>query len=120
MRTGLVDLLLGLSVASAWLGAFGFLRLRSPLDRMHCVAFVFATAGLFLVAAAFVSDGVSSRAGKLLVLVMFGLVSGAALSHLTGRTLLLRGTAPDAAKAAGIPVTPDGPPPVAGAGAEAR
>lgn len=43
--TMLIDVLLSLLVAVTWLGCVGFARLRAPLDRLHCAAFVNATAG---------------------------------------------------------------------------
>ena len=102
-----LDGLLGLAVLSAWLGCAGFLRLRTALDRMHCVAFVYATAGSALTVAAFVSDGASDRALKVLLLTVAGLVTGAAMSHATGRALLLRGSAPEAEEAAHLVVVAD-------------
>lgn len=95
--TGLViDALLAIAVLAAWLGCAGFARLRAPLDRLHCVAFVNATAGAALTAAAFVADGPSIRAFKILLVAGISLLAGAALSHASGRALLLRGSAPEA------------------------
>ena len=90
-----IDALLAVAVLAAWLGCAGFARLRAPLDRMHCVAFVNAVSGTALVLAAFVSDGASVRALKVLLVAVVSLVGGAALSHATGRALLLRGSAPE-------------------------
>lgn len=97
-----IDLLLGIAVLAAWVGAAGFLRLRDPLDRLHCVAFVNATAWVALAVAAFVADGLSDRALTILLVAVIGLVAGAAMSHATGRALLLRGDVPRAAAAAGM------------------
>ncbi len=94
-----IDILLVLIVLSAWLAALGFARLRAPLDRMHTGAFVNATAGAALVVLGFVSDGVSVRALKIVLIVTVNLVAGAAMSHATGRALTLR-TARDAASEA--------------------
>ena len=90
MSRAAIDALLAIVVLSSWLAAAGFARLREPLDRMHCVPFVYATAGTALTAAAFTADGVSIRALKTLLIVVLGLVSGAAMSHATGRALTLR------------------------------
>ena len=87
-----IEVLLALLVLAAWLGCAGFARLRAPLDRMHCVAFVNVTAGTALTIAAFVSDGVSDRALKVLLITGLSLLAGAAMSHATGRALLLRGS----------------------------
>jgi multicomponent Na+:H+ antiporter subunit G len=86
----IVDALLALAVLACWLGAAGFARLSSPLDRLHCVTFVNATAGIAILVAAFIADGVSARTVKILVLNAAALASGAALAHATGRALLLR------------------------------
>ena len=85
-----VDLCLALAVACVWLGCFGALRLRRPLDRLHAVAFVNASAGILVAVAAFLADGVSTRSVKLACLVAFVLVAGSAVSHAAGRALALR------------------------------
>lgn len=86
----LLGAVLGLAVASVWLGCIAALRLPGALDRMHAVAFVNVAGGALLTLAAFVADGVSIRAMKVLGLYLLLLVSGAALSHATGRALLIR------------------------------
>ncbi len=97
MSQVVVDGLLAFAVLAAWLGCAGYARLRTPLDRMHCVAFVNATAWVALTVAAFVADGASSRALKIAAITVVNLVAGAAVSHATGRAVLLRGgTAHDA------------------------
>ena len=86
------EILLGLGVLAAWLGCAGFARMRSPLDRMHCVAFVNATSGVCVLLAAALTEGPTTRVFKILLIVGIGLLAGAAMSHATGRALLLRGT----------------------------
>ncbi len=88
--------LLTLVVLGTWLGAAGFARLRTPLDRMHCVTFVNVAAGLPLVVAAFLSDGASTRFGKILLIAAVNLLAGAVMSHAVGRALLVRGAEPAA------------------------
>jgi multicomponent Na+:H+ antiporter subunit G len=95
VKTLALDGLLAIMVLAAWLGCAGFARLRAPLDRIHCVAFVNATSGVALVLASFVSDGFSARAWKILLVIGASLLSGAASSHAVGRALLLRGSAPE-------------------------
>ena len=87
-----INVLLGIVVLAVWLGCIGFVRLRTPLDRMHCVAFVNTTAGSALVLAAFLSDGASARAGKILLVAGASLLAGAATSHAVGRAIHLRGS----------------------------
>ena len=93
-----IDVLLAIAVLSIWLGCAGFARLRSAFDRQHTVAFVNTVAGLALVIAAFVADGVSARALKILLVVVASLVTGSAMSHAVGRALRRR-SAPDGSPA---------------------
>lgn len=90
MRAVAIDALLAAAVLLCWLGAAGFLRLRSALDRLHCVTFVNLGTGLAILVAGGVADGASDRVLKILLLDAALLVSGAALAHATGRALLLR------------------------------
>ena len=90
MRTFALDLCLALAVLAAWLGAFGFLRLRSALDRLHCTTFVLASSGPLLALAAFLDEGLTPRSLKLTALVAILLTAGAATSHAAGRALFLR------------------------------
>jgi multisubunit Na+/H+ antiporter MnhG subunit len=93
VKTAAIDALIGLALLGAWLGCFGFLRLRTALDRLHVVTFVAAGAGLPIAAAAFIADGASDRAWKILLLVVLQLGTGAALAHAIGRAVLLRAPA---------------------------
>jgi multicomponent Na+:H+ antiporter subunit G len=90
-----IEALLTVMVLSAWLGCAGFARLRAPLDRIHCATFVNATSGTVLVITGFVADGPSNRAFMILLVAGISLLAGAAMSHATGRALLLRGSAPE-------------------------
>ena len=90
MTTVVSGFLLALVVASAWIGAAGFARLTSPLDRLHCVTFVYVGCGLPLAALAFVVDGFSARACKLLVLVVVALVAGASTNQAVARAVFIR------------------------------
>ena len=103
MTNVVIDIALAIMVLSAWLAAAGFARLRVPLDRLHCVTFANVTAGGALVVAAFVTDGGSIRAYKILLMATISLLAGAATSHAVGRAIVIRGSAPD------VPdVVPDG------------
>ncbi len=90
MTAYLVDALLIVTVFWVWLGCAGFVRLRDPLDRLHCVAFINVTAGLTLAVTGFVADGPSSRGLKILAIAILMLIGGAAGTHVTGRALLRR------------------------------
>jgi multicomponent Na+:H+ antiporter subunit G len=88
--TGLVIALLTILVLGAWLGCFGYARLRHALDRLHCVTFVNAGCGLALLLTSLAADGLSTRTFKVAVIACAALLAGAALSHATGRALLVR------------------------------
>ena len=95
--TAWIDVLLAMLVGVTWLGCLGFARLRDPLDRLHCAAFLNVAGGAVLVVLAFAADGPSDRAWKVLVAVLASIGGGAVLSHAAGRALLYRGRFPDAA-----------------------
>ena len=90
MSAAVIAALLAIVVGAAWIGCLGFARLRAPLDRVHCVAFVNILSGTALTAAAFVADGPSTRAFKILLVALVCVGGGAALSHATGRALWVR------------------------------
>lgn len=85
-----VSLLLAVVVLVLWLATWGLGRLHSAYDRIHCASFAVAGAGLPLAVVAFVSDGASDRAFKILLLVLLLLVSGATLAHASGRAMASR------------------------------
>ena len=83
---------IALMVIVAWLAAAGFARLRTPLDRLHCVTFVNAGCGLALLVASLAEDGFSNRTGNILLVVALSLLGGAAGSYAVGRALRVRGS----------------------------
>lgn len=90
MRAIAIDVLLALAVLACWLGAAGFLRVRTARDRLHSVTFANVVAGAAVVAAAFVADGASDHALKVLIVVAAALLIGAGVAHATGRALIQR------------------------------
>lgn len=86
----MIALLLTLSVACLWLAAWGFIRLGSAYDRLHCASFASVAALPPLVIAAFVADGASDRAFKLLLLAGLSFLCGAVQTHAIGRATALR------------------------------
>lgn len=90
MTTVVIDVLLCLAVLGAWFGTLGFARLRDPLDRLHCVAFVAIVTTVPVTAATWLADGASARALKLTLVALSLLAIGAATAHAAGRTILLR------------------------------
>ena len=87
MATGLI---LSLVVVSVWIGAAGFARLSSALDRLHCVTFVYVGCILPLAALAFIVDGLSARAFKILLLAVVSLVAGASVNKAVARAVFVR------------------------------
>ena len=90
MTAIIADVLLGMAVIAAWIGALGFARLTSALDRLHCAAFITVGCGLPIVVAAFVADGPSTRAFKMLLLLVVALVAGAAVNQAVARAIFTR------------------------------
>jgi multicomponent Na+:H+ antiporter subunit G len=87
---GASGVLVAAGVAMAWLGAISFIRLHTPFERLHAVTFVNVTALGFVVEAAFVHDGISSRSLKCALIYLVVLAAGALLTHVTGRALHFR------------------------------
>jgi multicomponent Na+:H+ antiporter subunit G len=85
-----VDVLLALGVLAAWFATAAFIRLRTPLERIHAVTFLNVVAGLLIVAAAILTDGLTSRSLKCALLLVAVLAIGALLSQVTGRALHVR------------------------------
>ena len=90
MKALAVDGLLALAVLSVWLGALGFARLRTALDRLHCATFVNVAAGSCLTFAAVLQDGLTSRSWKMAALLALILLTGSVTTHAVGRALHLR------------------------------
>lgn len=82
--------LLVVAVACVWLGCTGFARLTSAYDRLHCVTFVTVAAGGAVFLACWTDLGMSPAVLKILFLLVYAVVNGAALGHATGRAMLHR------------------------------
>ena len=86
----LVGALLALAVAAAWLSALALLRLPRALDRLHALSFLNVAASVCVTVAAFLSDGISGRSMKILLMMGVYLAWAAVLSHVSGRAVLMR------------------------------
>lgn len=86
-----VDVLLAFAVISAWLAALAFVRLRTPIERLHTVAFVNVVTGAAITLAALLSDGISDRSGKVVLLWLMTVGAGALIAFRLARALHLRG-----------------------------
>lgn len=90
MSRALTDGFLVASVIAVWLGCLGFARLSNAYDRLHCVTFVSVAAGVPLMLACWAHQGASEPILKVVFVVLFALLNGAALGHATGRAVLHR------------------------------
>lgn len=90
MTGAVVAILLGSSVLCSWIAVLGALRLRSALDRLHAVTFVYVAGLGPVVAAGFVQEGVTERTLKLLFLFVALLFGGAAVTHALARAIATR------------------------------
>lgn len=95
MTSAFIAMLLLLTVLGGYVGCAGLARLATAFDRLHSVPFVAVAAGVPLAIATVVADGLSDRAGKVIFLVVFMLVGGAALSHASGRAIAMHETNPE-------------------------
>jgi multicomponent Na+:H+ antiporter subunit G len=84
------DIFLGICVLMAWLGTFAFVRLETPLERVHAIAFINITVVGSIVVAAFFGQGVTSQTLKVCFIWIATVLIGALLSHVTGRAIHLR------------------------------
>ena len=87
----ILAILLALGVAMALLAIVAFLRLATPFERLHAASFVAVAATACFVAAAFVTDGVTGRSLKMVLILVVLVLSGAAANHAVARAVHIRG-----------------------------
>ena len=86
----ILDVLLAVVVLSAWIGALGMVRMRTPLQALH-YPFIPATVGvIFLVAAVFFDAGVNANTLKVLIIAIVFLAINSVVTHATGRAFRTR------------------------------
>jgi multisubunit Na+/H+ antiporter MnhG subunit len=88
--SGLVGALLALAVLASWLGVFALARTRSAMRRIHAVSFLGWGMGLPIAAAALLTDGLTPRDYKCVLIWAAVVLASALLAHVTGRSLHLR------------------------------
>jgi multicomponent Na+:H+ antiporter subunit G len=88
--TAAYNVSLACAVVAVWLATLAFFRLSTPLQRIHVVTFVNIFGGGLIVLAAFLSDGLSSRSLKCLLICFAAVAFGSLLAQVTGRALHLR------------------------------
>lgn len=84
------DGLLLLGVLASWLGCLALFRLKTPYQRIHCVAFVAVVGGFCFCLAVLLTYPESPLGWKAIFILLVLLCAGAVVSHATGRALLLR------------------------------
>ena len=87
----LLGVLLTLGIAVALLGTIAFLRLETPFERLHAASFVAIAASACFVGAAFVTDGISGRPLKMVLIFVALMLTGAIANHAVARALHIRG-----------------------------
>jgi multicomponent Na+:H+ antiporter subunit G len=85
-----VAAVLGLGVLAAWLAVAAYMRLRTPLQRLHALSFLNAVSGSCFLIGVWLSDGASTRALKSVLIWVMMLLVGALLAQGSARMLLLR------------------------------
>lgn len=85
-----IDALLCLSVAAAWAAGIGFLRRGGAIEALHYPSLIAAGCGAALVLAGLLSEGLTARVGKLMLLDGLVLVSGLVLARALARGAMRR------------------------------
>jgi multicomponent Na+:H+ antiporter subunit G len=90
VRAIVVDVLLGLGVASIGLSTLGVLVMRDALDRLHFTAPAATLAPVCFAAAVLVEEPLSSAAVKAVLVALVIVVTTPVLSHATARAARIR------------------------------
>jgi multisubunit Na+/H+ antiporter MnhG subunit len=86
----IVDMLLGLGVASIVLSALGILVMRTALDRLHFTAPAATIAPICFALAVMVEEPLSSAAVKAVLVALLIVGTTPVLSHATARAVRIR------------------------------
>lgn len=90
MRPIVVDVLLGLGVASIALSALGVLVMRTALDRLHFTAPAATIAPVCFAAAVLVEEPLSSAGVKAVLVALLIVLTTPVLGHATARAFRIR------------------------------
>jgi multicomponent Na+:H+ antiporter subunit G len=85
-----VDVLLGVGVASVLLSCVGVLVMRDPFDRLHFTAPAATIAPVVLAAAVLVEEPFSSAGVKAVMVALLLLITTPVLTHATARAARIR------------------------------
>ena len=89
--TILVGVLLSIGIVCALVAAVAFLRLATPLEKLHAGGFLAVASGAAIVLAGIATDGLTGRALKLVLIFVALLFTGAVSNHAVARALHIRG-----------------------------
>ena len=90
VREVVVDVLLGLGVASVLLSCIGVLVMRDALDRLHFTAPAATVGPVLLATAVLVEEPLSSAGVKAVLVAILIVVTTPVLSHATARAARIR------------------------------
>jgi len=86
----LTDVLLGVTVASSWIGVFGMLRMREPMQAMHYLALPASIGVIALTFAVLSETGLSSATFKTALIAVVLLAINSVVTHATARAFRTR------------------------------
>jgi multicomponent Na+:H+ antiporter subunit G len=89
--TAVIAVPLVVAVLAAWLATAAFIRLGTPLERLHAVSLLNVASGSAVTVAVFLADGATNRSLKCGFIWGLMVVCGALFSHASRRALHLRG-----------------------------
>ena len=89
--TALLVAALALGVLAALIGTIAFHRLATPAERLHAASFVGVASTACFVVAAFITDGLTGRSLKMVLILVVLILSGAVANHAVARALHVRG-----------------------------
>jgi monovalent cation/proton antiporter MnhG/PhaG subunit len=85
-----VDVLLGLTVLSCWIGCLGMVRMRDPFEALHYLSWP-ALAGMgFLAAAVWIETGWTQATWKSLIVLAILMAANAVGTHAAARAFRVR------------------------------
>jgi monovalent cation/proton antiporter MnhG/PhaG subunit len=82
--------LLGLVVASCWLGVLGMWRMRQPMQALHYLSLPASVGAVALAIAVFVSQGANQAFWKTLLIAFVLLAFNSVVTHATARAFRAR------------------------------
>ena len=85
-----IDVLLGIVVVACWIGIFGMLRMREPMQALHYLTLPATVGVIALTIAVFLESGASATAFKTLLIAGILLAINSVVTHATARAFRTR------------------------------